>query len=140
MIRILITGALVLLYCSCKPTLYTIDKLPDKQLRWGSGGGFVGKETSYTLLENGQLFYQGVGKALAEVQKTKAKKAKNIFKSVENLKLTTLDFKHPGNTYSYIEVVNASDSHRIIWGDKQHTPDARVQNLYQTLGDLVKNK
>jgi hypothetical protein len=137
-IKGLLLGAFTLLFSCCKQTVYTTDKMPDKQLRWGNGGGFVGKETGYTLLDNGQVFYQAAGAALVEMKKSRAKKAKNIFKTVDNLGLATLDFKHPGNTYSYIEVVNGENAQRIIWGDKQHAVDPKIQELFRQLGGLVK--
>ena len=39
---------------ACKHTHYNASNLPEKQLYWGSGGGFVGKESYFTLLEIGR--------------------------------------------------------------------------------------
>ena len=58
--------AAAFLFFACKQTRYAADNLPDRQLRWGSGGGYVGKETTYTLLDNGQIFIRETGSKLAE--------------------------------------------------------------------------
>ena len=129
------------LFSFCKHTKYTPTSLPDKQLQWGNGGGFTGKETTYTLLENGQIFKRdGAGALLVELEGTKKKNAKTLFSTAETLGLNKLDFMHPGNTYSFIEAPGAENGRRITWGDTRMPPDAKVQDFYGQLQALVKAK
>ncbi|MBK7935911.1 MAG: hypothetical protein IPJ82_01920 [Lewinellaceae bacterium] len=131
-------SAATLFFFACKPTQYTTENLPDRQLRWGSGGGYVGKETTYTLLDNGQVFVRETGGKLAETTNTKPKKAKVLYETMGTLGLSTLDFQHPGNIYNFIEVLNGTDINRISWGEKGHAVDQQVQDLYRQLNELVK--
>jgi len=120
----------------CKTTEYKPGNFPDTQLRWGNGGGIVGKETLYYLLDNGQLFKKSGNENIVEFGKIKAKKAKALYTNIEDLKLGTREFKHAGNTYQFVEVLNGDSVNRIVWGDG--TPvEPDVQALYNTLSGLV---
>lgn len=127
-----------LLYFSCKQTKYTADKLPEKQIRWGNGGGVVGKEKSHILLENGQIFSRDIMGTTTEAQKTKAKTAKTLFKTVETIGLSKMEFDHPGNTYSFLEVQEGDMVSRIVWGDKASSVGKPVEELYGALNALLK--
>jgi hypothetical protein len=126
------------LFWFCKHTQYAPSALPDRQLRWGNGGGFVGKETAYTLLDNGQIFVQKTGEALAPSASAKRRAAKSAFKTAETLGLAALDFQHPGNTYKFIEIQSGSAVRRISWGDAEHPVSQGVADLYAQLNALVK--
>lgn len=129
------TAGLVLGFCKAPSSSYTTDNLPEKQIRWGNGGGFTGKESQYILLENGQIFAGGAtAKALDGTRRAKAKK---LFKTMEKIGLKSLEFQYPGNTYKYIEVVDGGKTRRIVWGDSQHIVSADVQDFYQKLSELV---
>jgi len=130
--------AAAFLFFACKQTQYTADNLPDRQLRWGSGGGYVGKETTYTLLDNGQVFMRETGSKLAETTAAKPKKAKAMYEMMESLGLLKIDFQHPGNTYNFIEVLSGDSVKRISWGEKDHPVDPNIQDLYRQLNELVK--
>lgn len=134
------TAALVFWFC--KSPKYTADNLPQKQLRWGKGGGFVGKETLFVLLENGQIFKQGPDTgSLTETGHTRPGKARKLFKLLETTGIQQLDFQHPGNTYKFIDVVSGDTIRRVSWGDPQQSLDAAVADLYAQLEGLVeKNK
>ena len=99
-------SAAAFLWLACKQTKYTPGNFPDRQLRWGSGGGFTGKETTYTLLENGQIFTLAGDGALTESGKVKAKHAKALYERIGTLGLDGVHFQHPGNTYDFIEVLS----------------------------------
>ena len=80
----LVAVAALFIFCKHQQT-FTADNLPTLQLRWGTGGGIVGKETTLTLLENGQIFKQGFKGEATEVGKIKAKVAKSLIKKAETL-------------------------------------------------------
>jgi hypothetical protein len=140
---VLITIALlstVLLFWFCKQTKYTSDQLPAEQIRFGRGGGFVGKESVYTLLQNGQIFLKGIDGKLAETDDAKSKVAKSCFKTIEQLNLATLKFEHPANTYSFIEVPAGDTFNRITWGDNNYPVDPAIQELFLKLMALTPDK
>ena len=130
--------AAVFLWLACKQTKYAPGNFPDRQLRWGSGGGFAGKETTYTLLDNGQIFVREMGGALTEAGRIKDKKAKAFYDMIGTLGLDTLHFQHPGNLYDFIEVLNGDSVNRISWGEKNIQVDPKIRDLFRQLNDLVK--
>lgn len=132
--------ATAFLFFCCKHTQYTAANLPADQLRWGNGGGFVGKETMYILLENGQLFKRdGAQGELKELPSVKAKKAHALTESAEKLGLLNTQFAHPGNTYQFVEFEDDGKKNRISWGDAKYPVDGKIQELYGKLMELVKN-
>ncbi|MBX2892786.1 MAG: hypothetical protein KF734_17790 [Saprospiraceae bacterium] len=137
-IIVLTLFATAFLWLACKQTKYTPGNFPDKQLRWGSGGGIVGKETTYTLLDNGQIFKREMGGSLTETSKAKANKAKALYKMVETLGLAQRDFKHPGNVYDFIEVLDGDSVHRISWGEANIPVDPKIKDLFNELNGLTK--
>ncbi len=126
------------LFWFCKQQKYTVGQFPSKQLRWGNGGGFVGRETTFTLLENGQIFQTEMPDKMTELQKTKAGKSKKLFQIAQALELAKRDFDHPGNIYSFIEYQEGDMVQRITWGDPKFPVDDRVKDLFAQLSELVK--
>ncbi len=128
------------LFLYCRPAKYTAQNMPQQQLRFGSGGGYVGKEKMFALLENGQLFkMEGVSNDTAAIKGAKRKLAAGLFKTVAEMGLENMKFQHPGNTYQFIEIADSTGkSNRIAWGDNAHPVDEKVKTLFGQLMGLVK--
>ncbi|MFQ5445810.1 MAG: hypothetical protein ACE5FF_02655, partial [Saprospiraceae bacterium] len=93
----------LLFFAQCKVVKYTPEKLPAKQLIWGSGGGFAGIETSHILLENGQIFRRtGVEGNYEELVPLKKKEAEALFDKLASLQLYKQDIDKPGNLYYFL--------------------------------------
>lgn len=138
---ILITLTIVataFLWTACKQPKYTSDKLSTKQIRWGSGGGIVGKESAHILCDNGQIFYRDIMAKTESAGKTKGSKAKAIFKSIEALGLAKMEFNHPSNMYNFLEWQDGDVVSRVVWGDKAFPVDKSVQDLFGELNGLLK--
>lgn len=133
----LIASALLFIFCKHQPK-FTRDNLPAKQLRWGSGGGFAGKETTHILLENGQIFQQEMNGPATETGSAKPKTAATLFKTVESLALQKLEFNHPGNIYSFLELQQGDSVAKVVWGDQNFTVNDQVKALYDQLNALLK--
>lgn len=131
----------VLLGSQCKSPRYTPDKLPADRLLFGEGGGFAGIETTYLLLENGQIF-RSDSKApnLMEMNRIRKKTANNFFETAESSGLLTLDFKHPGNLYQFIEFQDDGKTNRVTWGDKGHPVAPQIAVLYEQLMQTIQEK
>lgn len=110
---------------------YTIDKLPSEQLRFGTGGGFTGKEMEYLLLKNGQVFVkQPTEMAYSSLGKIKPKVAKTLFNQVKAM--DKLQLQKPGNTYAFVNYQHDTVTHRMVFNDKLMKKDS-VTNLISTL-------
>ena len=128
------------LLVDCKHPKFAADNLPEKKISWGTGGGFVGKESGHILLENGQIFNRDVMGKLTEAPKTKGKKAKALFKTMETLGLSAMDFNHPGNMYSFLEFQDGDAVSRAVWGDKNVPVGKPVEDFYRALNELLQKK
>ena len=127
----------LLLFNHCKVVKYTPDKLPTKQIVFGDGGGFAGIETSYTLLENGQLFRQvDVEGPFQELKPIKPQEAKVFFDKVASLQLYKMDIEKPGNLYYFLREVNENIDSRVTWGAGDYLPPRAVVSTYRTLKEL----
>jgi hypothetical protein len=131
-------AVIALLFWFCKHTRYATDQLPKQQIRFGSGGGYVGRETVFTLLENGQIFKQGIDGQTNALPDAKQRVAKGLFKALENMKFENIKFSHPGNIYSFIEIpTGETTTHRVTWGDPAHPVDGTVEDLFKKLNALA---
>ncbi|MCC6727160.1 MAG: hypothetical protein IT258_21835 [Saprospiraceae bacterium] len=136
-----ILAMLAMLFAACKTTKYTPEKFPIRQVVFGDGGGFTGIETSYTLLENGQLFKQvGVEGAYMELKAIKAKKAKEMFDKVNALQLFKLDIEKPGNMYYFLRQVTDHLDSRVTWGAGDYMPPQGVVVVYRELKEIAKTQ
>ncbi|MCF8247736.1 MAG: hypothetical protein K9J37_20240 [Saprospiraceae bacterium] len=126
---------------ACKVAKYTPDKLPIRQIVFGDGGGFAGIETTYTLLENGQLFKQvGVEGSFTELKPIKPKAAKVLFDKVNSLQLFKLDIDQPGNMYYFLRQVTDHLDSRVNWGAGDYLPPQSLVSVYKELKDLAKDR
>lgn len=135
----LIAAASLFTFCKHQPK-FTADNLPPQQLRWGSGGGVVGKETTYTLLNNGQIFKKGLKEPNTEAAKTKSKTAAEIFKAAAALDIAKLEFNHPYNLYSFLEWQDGDVVQRIVWGDPAFPVGEGVKEVFDRLNGLLTKK
>ncbi|MBU6343064.1 MAG: hypothetical protein KGS48_16330 [Bacteroidetes bacterium] len=125
------------LLMACKHTQYTADHLPNTSLRWGKGGGIVGKESGYVLLENGQIFFSdGLQSTLSARKNIKARRADRLVDKAELAGLDTLQFKHPGNVYMYLELSDDGKTNRVVWGDGNHKVPVKIEALFQELTQI----
>ncbi|MCB0532242.1 MAG: hypothetical protein H6574_20260 [Lewinellaceae bacterium] len=125
-------------FSQCKTTKYTPDNLPDEYLRFGNGGGFTGIETTYTLLENGQLFKSVSRQSeTQELATCKRKKVKRLFERAETLDLANLKFMYPGNIYQFVEILDDGAMNRIVWGEKDNPVDENIKSLHEELMQLI---
>ncbi len=135
---ILILSFLTVLFFSCK-SQYSIDELPEKLLVFGSGGGMTGGVTTYTLLENGQLFsYNSITKENKERETLPKNMAKIFFEKMQALKLSEMNFNHPGNLYYFIKQVDGEEYYAVTWGSQDHEVSNECLALYKELVEKIK--
>lgn len=124
---------------SCKSQQFTVDELPDKQLIFGRGGGISGEVNTYTLLENGQVFYNNsLTKENSEIKSIRRKEAVLCFQKMDSLKLSEMNFDHPGNMYYFLEEVNGEERYRVTWGSNDHEVSSECKDFYKELRTTIK--
>ncbi|MFS4493168.1 hypothetical protein [Maribacter sp. 2308TA10-17] len=124
---------------SCKSQQYTLDTLPEKQLVFGRGGGISGEVTTYVVLENGQVFYNNsLTKEHTEIENIGKKEAMTCFRKMDSLRLSEMNFDHPGNMYYFLEEVNGEERYRVTWGSKDHEVSRECKDFYKELRTTIK--
>lgn len=126
---------------SCKSTQYTPKDFPDAQIIFGSGGGFTGAVTEYTLLENGQLFKgNSLRDEFVSLKKIKKDVVKQMFKNYDFLNIGAETINDPGNLYYFIQFKDKDKQERkITWNDQSAVSD-NVKTYYGILSGLTKTK
>jgi hypothetical protein len=101
-----------------------IEKYPKDIIYFGNGGGFSGIETTYALLESGDVYKKkGLQDEFVFITRLKPNETKQIFLNYEFLGLSSIEFNEPGNTYSFIEFSNPNTKHKLTW-DKSNVGTA----------------
>ncbi len=134
---LIITLLVLLVFFSCKTTTYSTDNLPEKQLYFGSGGGFTGLVTEYLLLANGQLFKHPSPDVFEELDKVKKKKAEEIYARYYEVGFDNLIFNQPGNIYYFIRMVDGEAENYISWSDRRPLPEEEMMAFYKELMETV---
>ncbi len=131
-----VLGLMLGLSVACNSVQYTPETLPDRQLHFGSGGGFAGATTEYVLLDNGQLF-RHEPKGYEELPSAKAGMARRAFKQFYKMKLDTVNYQEPGNLYYFIRMQDKGKTYEITWGGNQDLPNENIESYYQTLNQII---
>ncbi|ARK13381.1 hypothetical protein [Fibrivirga algicola] len=103
------------------------DTYKGRVLTVGSGGGIVGKETTYILLDDGRLFTRKSGQlSYTFIGNQTADNTKKVFWSVEDrcaIRKTT--YNKPGNLYRFVSWRKGKELHKVAWapGDKTLPPN-----------------
>lgn len=136
--------ALPFLSCKTQEKIYTPESYAREIISFGSGGGFTGKTTSYSILRNGQMFKNGSevsGVASGELNKLEDKIVDQLFLNFVNLKLVEITLDDPGNMYRFINYKENGNIHQIKWGGKNEEVPKNVKTFYKILNQLAsKNK
>ena len=117
-----------------KSSKSTKSEVPANFIKIGNGGGIVGKETVYTLYDNGQIELSG--KTLARLKKTDVQQ---MIKNLTVLGLDQIEMNNPGNVYRLIEFQVDGKTNKLVWGDYNGT-ETRALNLYYNNLDHIIQK
>lgn len=133
---ILILGILFLFSCNSAKKINPY-QYKNPKITFGSGGGFTGVESSYTLLDNGQLFQlTKMGQEFNRLNKIDKNKVTQIFETCKLFKLEEIKLNNPGNMYHYLDISIEGKQNRIVWGNG--SVDEKIKVLHQILMSFVK--
>lgn len=128
-----VTLALLFLVTACGPqgVLY---EYQDTKIVFGSGGGFTGQVSEYHLDARGNLkMIEGLSGKEVELGKVKKSDLKAIYKALDELDLSKINFNEPGNMYYFLQEVQSPKSYKVTWGSPDHQTPQGVQELYDLL-------
>ncbi|WP_375446813.1 FAD-binding oxidoreductase [uncultured Fibrella sp.] len=108
------------------------DTYKGRVLTIGSGGGVVGKEKMYLLLDDGRLFSRQSGqKSYTFIGKQTADNTKKVFWSVEDrcaIRKTT--YNKPGNIYRFVSWKKGVELHKVAWAPGDKKLPANYEQVY----------
>ncbi|MEZ0539965.1 FAD-binding oxidoreductase [Fibrella arboris] len=108
------------------------DTYTGRILSVGSGGGIVGRETSYSLLDDGRLFGRKAGQtSYTFIGKQTASNTKKVFWSAEDrcaIRKTT--YSKPGNVYRFVSWRKGSEQHKVTWAPGDKKLPANYEQVY----------
>lgn len=126
---------------SCKTKKYTPEELSETRIQFGNGGGFVGAQNAYLLLENGQLYQHDIRQdSMQALEGVRRKVCKNLFKTMEAMDESKMGINQPGNLYFYIEYITPEKQIKTTWGANGVQIDSLLKATYLQLMEQVKKE
>lgn len=108
---------LVIISCKTNKPLELPHNTNQRVISVGAGGGFTGVGTTYHLLEDGNLYRNGLNDtSFYHVTKLDQTMVKQQFGNYDMMKLGEVQYDLPGNRYYFLEMKNGSKRHKIQWG------------------------
>lgn len=123
----------VLLIYGCGPqgALY---EYQGTNINFGSGGGYSGQVSTYTLSTTGKLeITESLTGKTALLPNMKKSKVKKVYSTLAEMDFEKIQFNHPGNMYYFIEQAKGDTTHKVVWGDGGEAVPAEVQSFYDLL-------
>jgi hypothetical protein len=112
-------------------TSFSYKKGEKESIMIGSGGGFSGKVTMYTIDYKGNIFLaSGVKDETKEFGKMPKKTLCKIKKEIKKSGFYDQTLREPGNMYYFIETIQKGKNHKVTWGGQQSEDAKKMQSLY----------
>ena len=102
-----------------------------QRINFGSGGGIIGKEISYTLTKEGTILQKKHTLNTLSKQENKV-----LQKRVNTIK--DYRFKETANTYQFLEIISVSDTNRIVWATNSRNVKQEITTLHHLLYSHIK--
>lgn len=110
-----------------------------QQVVFGSGGGFTGGVTEYTLNPDGTLseaakIAPGKEKNFKQLGMVASADMEAVYNEYKSINFKMIEHSQPGNMYYYLQI-NYPDNtnHRITWGDGDKMCPQNVHHFYMSL-------
>src|SRR2546423_14715810 len=117
----------VLAFSSCKNTPLASQTIVEN-IQFGSGGGFTGRVTAYSLMQNGELKFSNTEND-SVLKKIDSLTVQRIFEKAKIL--SGYEYNRPENMYAFLEInkkyKKKEMQQRIVWGMGSTQVDVRVK-------------
>lgn len=126
-----------LLFSMCSPpNFYMIEKMPPKNLAFGSSGGISGIAVEYCLLENGQIL-EKKRTIYEQIKRIKKAEAQNFFQQMELIKNELSEEVSEQHLFLILRQPNHPDQ-ILKWNKRGNAISENIKKLYQDLIELTK--
>lgn len=142
MIKFLFAALVLLSSCKTNQKVTSLNDYKNNIISFGSGGGFTGEETIYSLLENGQIFVsKGLVTKTTNLHSTISKKeAKALFEKALKIDFTKESINAPSNKYYTLSFGKYNEAKQLIWGNNVQSPSTQIKELYDELITIITKK
>ncbi|MEM6379772.1 MAG: hypothetical protein AAF705_16330 [Bacteroidota bacterium] len=131
----------LLIFIACKSNKYTPTELSETRIHFGNGGGFVGAQNAYILLENGQLYQHDIRQdTMQALESVRRKTCKTLFKALETVEVDKLGANQPGNRYFFVEYITPDQQFKTTWGASGFRVDSTLKATYFQLMEQVEKE
>lgn len=121
-ILLFIAFAFIVSACS---TCKVVQQSPIQEIQFGSGGGFSGIVTTYTLRKDGSIWEQK-----KKIAKLSCDSLDAIFELAEQI--PQHNYIRPDNMYSFIRIITKNQTFYYTWS-WPNMPDKKVTELFSKL-------
>jgi len=136
-------GVICLLFaCKSKEKYATLAEstATENSISFGNYGGFSGAKTSYTILRNGQFFYQAPrASSTREIKEVKGKTVKQLFSNISALGIDKMELSDPGNMTNFLSYNVDGVNKKLEWGGMNEEVPQNLKLLYSNLMQIAKN-
>lgn len=140
MLQLRIYFILICLFLGCKSRQLSSETLFERELIFGSGGGFTGVVKTYILKGNGTLTYlESMKKDTVILSVISKKECQKIFKKLSELHLEDKTIKRPGNIYYFLKEKKQNKYSEVVWGDFNYTVPDEINSFYKSLYQYIKH-
>ena len=111
-----------------------------RTLHIGSGGGFTGAITKYTILPDGKVMkIHTLNEKEPSYYKTLSEnEMKQTHERLKRLDFENIQFNAPGNMYYFITMEYDETEHTVKWGDHRKKVPSQVQEYYDFAMQILK--
>ena len=110
------------------------------QLSFGSGGGFTGQYTTYTLTNDGKLYKEQSATKTKEAIATLGKKdIKDVETLLAKANLPSTTINNPGNMSTFLNLTKDGKSYNNTWSSAS-SGNAALDELWQKLNSFIPKK
>lgn len=139
---IFLITAISIYACKAQKNITSLNDYKNNIISFSSGGGFTGIETSYFILENGQV-YTSTGVAANTITKfttISKKQTKSLFEKAAKIDWLKPAVNDPGNIYYTLSFGKNNEMKKQIWGNKQQNPSQDILDFYTELNKIIIKK
>lgn len=107
----------------------------------GSGGGFTGAVTQYSIDENGKITrVETYTNDTIEIPPFSTTEMLTMYEQIDSLQLLKVNFSKPGNLYYFIQLNTEDLRHRIAFGHHKQKIDPAIDLFYKNTMQLIRAK
>ncbi len=110
------------------------------QLSFGSGGGFTGNYTTYSLSNDGKIIKtQTLDTTKTQVAALSKKQVAALATQITKVNFDSININNPGNMSNFVNLKRGTSQYKTLWSGNT-SGNAALDELFKTLNSFITNK